>query len=190
MGRAHGSTRGIGEQHRHTVGRQHAEGDPGCRRHQRIGARISAGGQRLVEGDHLGAVNLCERIQSMRGGGGKSQQAHHFRAVFFHAGRIVAGARSAVQRRVNAPRDTAIAGEESVPNPALAGKDVAYQAFHPPHDGTRRLTPPAWRRDTIPGMIGAPVHGQHALRPPSGDSTCRMRLRDTSSSTRRKSVRI
>ena len=142
VGGSDGPARRIGEQHRDTIGRQHTDGEPGRGRHQSVGTGALASGQSFAERDDLGTVNLRERIHSVQRVRRKAEGVHHPAAILRHVNRVVAGRRPTVQRGINAPGDTALAGKETVANSALPGEELTGQAFHGPHDDTAAIAVP------------------------------------------------
>lgn len=118
---------GFGKQHRDAVGGQHAEGDSRARRDQSVGARMTARRQRPLEGEHLGAVNLRKGIEP---NAGEAERAHDARPILAYLGRLIAGSRSAVERRVDTLRNAAGSSEEAVTHAALPAENMAFQALH------------------------------------------------------------
>ncbi len=155
MGGCHDHTGSIGEQHRHTVRRENAHGDPGSRRHQSIGPRIAALGERLGEGDDLRAVDLRQRVQRHVRARRKAERANRPAAILGNAAGVVSGAGPAVQGRVKAAGNAAAAGEESVAHAALRGKHVTREKVHARDHDTGTRTALAWRRAVITGIMAA-----------------------------------
>jgi hypothetical protein len=109
MGRADHACRRIGEQDGGAVRRQHADGQSSGPRDDAVGARQVGVGNRVLDDDGRGAMDLMQGHQVVRG-----QVSCDAAAVLAHQRLVVARAEAAVEAGVDAGRDTAGAREEPV----------------------------------------------------------------------------
>ena len=101
----------VGKQDHAAISARHAQRQAWGRCDQRIAARARARRPELGDGDRVGRVNLERHGETLRR---RSKRSRNPGAVFGHRLRRVARADAPVQRRIDALRDPAQAGEKAM----------------------------------------------------------------------------
>ena len=104
----------IGEQHRPAIGGADPDRKPGHAGHDGVGARSGLGGPRRLGDDDVRRVNLIGGEQAVRL---DRERRRHAGAIFGDQASLIARAHAAIEARIDAPGDAALAGEEGVAEP-------------------------------------------------------------------------
>ena len=116
---ADNATRFVGEKDRAAIGRQYADDDAGRRGDHGVDLRAFALGERLGNGDDIRRMDLMRCRKRLAG---EAERRGDAAAILPDELRIVIGAEADIEPRIDARRNAALTGEETVPDISDVGQ--------------------------------------------------------------------